>query len=172
MTAFDPPTDSAGVPVHHRWPVRTMFLSWFGLGLIGKAPGTLGSLGSIPLAAALVLLAGPWLLAAAALGVFIAGWRLTVLHLRDVPATKDPQWVVIDEVAAQWAVLAAVPFDVLWYAAAFGLFRLFDIWKPWPVRWADRKVGGGLGVMLDDALAAVYAVAVLLGAKAGLERLL
>src|SRR5690242_7443538 len=73
LTAFDPPTDSAGVPVHHRWPIRTMFLSWFGLGLIGKAPGTLGSLGSIPLAAALVLFAGPWLLAAAAVAAFITG---------------------------------------------------------------------------------------------------
>ncbi len=148
-----------------------MFLSWFGLGLIGKAPGTLGSLGCIPLAAALVLLAGPWLLAAAALAVFVTGWRLSVLHLRDVPDTKDPQWIVIDEVAAQWAVLAAVPFNVLWYAAAFAAFRLFDIWKPWPVRWADRKVGGGLGVMLDDVLAAVYAVAVLLGLRLGLEHL-
>lgn len=149
-----------------------MFLSWFGLGLIGKAPGTLGSLGSIPLAAALVLLAGPWLLAAAAAAVFAAGWALSVQHLRDVPDTKDPQWIVIDEVAAQWAVLAAVPFNVLWYAAAFAAFRLFDIWKPWPVRWADRAVGGGLGVMLDDALAAAYAVAVLLGVKVALEHLL
>ncbi len=148
-----------------------MFLSWFGLGLIGKAPGTLGSLGSIPLAAALVLLAGPWLLTAAAAGVFIAGWRLSTLQLRDVPDTKDPQWIVIDEVAAQWAVLAAVPFNVFWYAAGFAAFRLFDIWKPWPVRWADRKVVGGLGVMLDDVLAAAYAIAVLLGARAGLERL-
>lgn len=149
-----------------------MFLSWFGLGLIGKAPGTLGSLGSIPLAAALVLLAGPWLLWAAAAAVFAAGWWLSIQHLRDVPNTKDPQWIVIDEVAAQWAVLAAVPFNVLWYAAAFGLFRLFDIWKPWPVRWADRAIKGGLGVMLDDALAAAYAVAVLLGVKAALEHLL
>lgn len=176
MTAFDPPTDSAGVPVHRRWPVRTMFLSWFGLGLIGKAPGTLGSLGSIPLAAALVLLAGPWLLGAAAVAVFGAGWWLSAQHLRDTsdqggPRTKDPQWIVIDEVAAQWAVLAAVPFHGLWYLAAFAAFRLFDIWKPWPVRWADRKVGGGLGVMLDDALAAIYAVAVLLGLRLGLERL-
>jgi phosphatidylglycerophosphatase A len=148
-----------------------MFLSWFGLGLLGRAPGSLGSLGSLPLAAALVLSAGPWLLLAAAVLVFFLGWRLTDLHLRDVKDAEDPQWIVIDEVAAQWAVLAALPFSLPWYAAGFAAFRLFDIWKPWPVRWADRAVGGGLGVMLDDVLAALYAVAVLLGARAALEHL-
>ena len=81
--------------------------------------------------------------------------------------------------AAPWLLRAHCPppLDALrewWLAlpAGFALFRLFDIWKPWPVRWADRKVGGGLGVMLDDVLAAVYAVAVLLGLRLGLERLL
>jgi phosphatidylglycerophosphatase A len=65
---------------------------------------------------------------------------------------------VIDEVAAQWLVLLPAPLDPLAYAVAFVLFRIFDIWKPWPVRWADRHVKGGLGIMLDDLLAAVYAV--------------
>jgi phosphatidylglycerophosphatase A len=68
---------------------------------------------------------------------------------------------VIDEVAGQWLVLVAVPLDPLAYALALLLFRIFDIWKPWPVRWADRHVKGGLGIMLDDLLAAVYAVLVL-----------
>ena len=145
-----------------------MFLSWFGLGLLGRAPGTLGSLGALPMAGALVLLGGPWLLLAAAVVVFVLGWRLSVLHLRDVGG-EDPQWIVIDEVAAQWAVLAALPFSLPWYAAGFLAFRLFDIAKPWPVSWADRSIGGGLGVMLDDALAALYAIAVLLGAQAGLK---
>ena len=147
-----------------------MFLSWFGLGLLGRAPGTLGSLGALPLAAALSLLGGPWLLFAAAVAVFGLGWRLSVLHLRDV-AGEDPQWIVIDEVAAQWAVLAVLPLSLPWYAAGFAAFRLFDIAKPWPVSWADRAVGGGLGVMLDDALAALYAIAVLLCLRAGLEHL-
>jgi phosphatidylglycerophosphatase A len=154
------------MPIHRRWPVRTMFLSWFGLGLLGRAPGTLGSLGSIPLAAALVLSGGPWVLFAAAVAVFFLGWRLTALHLRDVTELKDPQWIVIDEVAAQWAVLAALPFSLPWYAAGFAAFRFFDIVKPWPVSWADRRVGGALGVMLDDVLAALYAVAILLAARA------
>ncbi len=145
-----------------------MFLSGFGLGLLGRAPGTLGSLGSMPLAAALVLTGGPWSLFAAAVLVFFVGWRLAVLHMRDVPDLQDPQWIVIDEVAAQWAVLAALPFSLPWWAAGFVAFRFFDIVKPWPVSWADRKIGGGLGVMFDDVLAALYAVAILLAARAAL----
>ena len=69
---------------------------------------------------------------------------------------------MIDEVAAQWLVLLPAPLDPLSYAVAFLLFRLFDIWKPWPVGWADHWVDGGLGIMLDDLLAAVYAVLVFL----------
>ena len=75
---------------------------------------------------------------------------------------RDPGAIVIDEVAAQWLVLLPAPLDPLSYAAAFVLFRIFDIWKPWPVRWADRRLSGGLGIMLDDLLAAVYAVLVFL----------
>jgi phosphatidylglycerophosphatase A len=69
---------------------------------------------------------------------------------------------VIDEVAAQWLVVLAAPLDPLSYAAAFLLFRIFDIWKPWPVGLADRRVHGGLGIMLDDLLAAIYAVPIFL----------
>ena len=65
---------------------------------------------------------------------------------------------MIDEVAAQWLVLLPAPLDPIAYALAFLLFRIFDIWKPWPVRWADRHVKGGLGIMLDDLFAAVYAL--------------
>ena len=75
---------------------------------------------------------------------------------------QDPGAIVIDEVAAQWLVLLPAPLDPLSYAAAFVLFRIFDIWKPWPVGWADRRVHGGLGIMLDDLLAAAYAVLVFL----------
>jgi len=68
---------------------------------------------------------------------------------------------VIDEVAAQWVVLVPTPLDPLAYFLAFGLFRVFDVWKPWPARWADQHVKGGLGIVLDDLLAAVYAVGLL-----------
>src|SRR5690242_9156138 len=97
---------ASGPPPYRRWPVRTMFLSWFGLGLVGPAPGTLGSAGCIPLAAIIVWIWGQNALFSAATVVFLLGWVLTALHLRDVAHDKDPQWIVIDEVAAQWAVLA------------------------------------------------------------------
>jgi phosphatidylglycerophosphatase A len=73
-------------------------------------------------------------------------------------ATKDPSAIVIDEVAGQWLVLLGAAPNPLSYVLAFVLFRVFDIWKPWPVSWADRRLAGGLGIMLDDLLAAVYAV--------------
>ncbi len=74
---------------------------------------------------------------------------------------QDPAAVVIDEIAGQWLVLLAAPFDPIAWLLAFVLFRLFDIWKPWPVSWADRHVKGGFGIMLDDILAASYALLVL-----------
>jgi phosphatidylglycerophosphatase A len=74
----------------------------------------------------------------------------------------DPGFVVIDEIAAQLLVLAAAPRDWRFYLAAFLLFRLFDIWKPFPVNWLDRTVKGGVGIMLDDIAAALYALILLL----------
>ena len=74
---------------------------------------------------------------------------------------EDPKQVVIDEIAGQWLVLLIVPPGALEYALGFVLFRIFDIFKPWPVSWADRTIKGGFGVMLDDILAALYAMIVL-----------
>jgi phosphatidylglycerophosphatase A len=96
-------------------------------------------------------------LAAATAIVFAAGcWAAT--EMAKASATKDPSTIVIDEVAGQWLVLLGAALDPLSYVLAFVLFRVFDIWKPWPVSWVDRRLTGGLGIMLDDLLAAVYAV--------------
>ena len=76
-------------------------------------------------------------------------------------AKKDPGWVVIDEVSGQWLTLAVVPPDFILYAVGFFLFRIFDIFKPWPIRTLEQKVPGALGVMIDDVAAAVYAAALL-----------
>jgi phosphatidylglycerophosphatase A len=76
--------------------------------------------------------------------------------------SKDPGFIVVDEIAAQLLVLAAAPHDWRAYAAAFLLFRVFDIAKPWPVHAVERRVVGGLGIMLDDVVAALYAVLLLL----------
>ena len=70
----------------------------------------------------------------------------------------DPGAVVIDEVAGQWLTLLPAATTVWWHwLAGFALFRFFDIVKPWPVGWADRRVKGGLGVMVDDIIAGAYA---------------
>ncbi|MBM3599144.1 MAG: phosphatidylglycerophosphatase A [Alphaproteobacteria bacterium] len=136
--------------------------TWFGAGLLPRAPGTWGSLAALPIAWIFAVMGGPWLLVAAAALIFAAGCWATACYLRAQGSdqiAKDPQAIVIDEVAAQWLVLAVVPPDPLLYAAGFVLFRIADIAKPWPASWADRRVDGALGVMLDDALAAPYAMA-------------
>jgi phosphatidylglycerophosphatase A len=124
-------------------------------------PGTWGSLAALPCAWAIRSLSGVAGLAIAAAIIFAVGcWAAATIA--KASGIKDPGAIVIDEVAAQWLVLLPAPLDPLSYAAAFLLFRIFDIWKPWPVGLADRRVPGGLGVMLDDLLAAVYAVLVFL----------
>jgi phosphatidylglycerophosphatase A len=70
--------------------------------------------------------------------------------------------VVIDEVVGLWLVLAVAPLDPVYYGLGFALFRLFDIFKPWPVSWVERRFGGGIGIMADDVVAAVYAGAILM----------
>lgn len=136
-----------------------------GVGRIGKAPGTLGSLAAIPLAwaAAMGGPAGPLALAALA---FAVGWWASETYIRG-GRVQDPPEVVIDEVAGQTLTLAfaPVPLGLWWTVAAFALFRLFDIWKPWPVSLAERRIAGGLGIMADDIVAAIYAGLVLLAAR-------
>jgi phosphatidylglycerophosphatase A len=130
--------------------------TWFGVGFLPTMPGTWGSLASLPCAWAIRAASGKTGLAAAAAIIFAAGcW--SAARIARASASKDPHAVVIDEVAGQCLVLLPAPLDPLSYSVGFLLFRTFDIWKPWPVRWADRHVPGGLGIMLDDLLAAVYA---------------
>ena len=141
-----------------RQPVHLLALG-FGVGLVPVAPGTA--------ATAAAGLAGWWLMplplpARAALvavlalaGIWICGESSRRLEARDHPA------VVWDEIVGFLAVTLVLPAQPVWWAAAFGLFRLFDIAKPWPVGYLDRRVGGGLGIMLDDLAAAGMAVACL-----------
>ncbi len=138
----------------------------FGSGLAPKAPGTFGTLAAFPL---YWLLAGHpyyWLWIAAFLLVGI--WACEVTG-RDL-GVHDHGGMVWDEIAAFLMVLPFAPVALLGgplaYALAFALFRLFDIWKPFPIGWLDARVHGGFGVMLDDVLAAVYAIVCLLGVAA------
>ena len=138
-----------------------LIATWFGAGLLPLMPGTWGSLAALPCTWAIRAVAGPAALAAAALLAFAFGcWAAaTVARTSGRP---DPGFIVIDEVAAQWLVLLAAPLDWRAYLAAFLLFRLFDIAKPWPIGAIERGIGGGLGIMLDDIAAALYAATLLL----------
>jgi phosphatidylglycerophosphatase A len=120
-------------------------------------PGTWASLAALPTAWAIRGWGGVPGLTVAAIVAFAIGWWASAEVAR-ASAASDPGWVVIDEIAAQWLVLWAVPLDWRWYVVAFVLFRLFDIWKPFPVSWCDRHIKGGLGIMLDDLGAALYAL--------------
>lgn len=141
------------------------------VGFIKPAPGTWGSLAAIPLAW-LVWLIGGWpLLAIGCVGAFVKGWWATAHYIAQSD-NHDPSEVVIDELAGQWIALlpvaigashAGTSFWALWpgIITAFLAFRLFDIWKPGPVGWADRR-GDALGVMLDDVIAGVFAAIIVL----------
>ncbi len=149
--------------------VVTVIATWFGCGRLPWAPGSWGSLAALPFAWLVARYAGtPGVLAAAA-ALFAVGWWASDAVARRTHI-KDPRFVVVDEVAGQFLTLAFVPADFLLYGAGFVLFRLFDIWKPWPASWADRELSGGLGIMLDDIFAALYAALVLAAGRFLLER--
>ena len=125
--------------------------------MLPGAPGTWASFVALPCAWLIREAGGLTALAIAAAIVFVTGWWASA-RVTSVTRASDPGWVVIDEIAAQWLVLLVVPQRMWLYGAAFIAFRLFDIWKPFPVSWCDRNVKGGFGVMLDDVAAAIYAL--------------
>jgi phosphatidylglycerophosphatase A len=131
----------------------------FGSGLSPKAPGTMGTLAAIPL---YLLLAGLplWGYMLAVVLVSLAGIWICGESSRRL-GVHDHGGIVWDEFAGFLLTMAAAPPGWAWIMLGFALFRLFDIWKPWPIRVADRQVHGGLGIMLDDWLAGVYAWLVL-----------
>lgn len=130
-----------------------------GAGLAPKAPGTFGTLVAIPflwpLSFAPLWLAGILVFLALMIGIPVCD------RVSQQIGKSDPGAIVWDEIVALWLVFLAVPLS--WYSVLVGflLFRLFDIFKPWPISWADRKISGGTGIMLDDVLAAIYATVVL-----------
>lgn len=131
-----------------------------GAGLSPVAPGTVGSLLGLPLAW-LVLPQGGLVQAAVAVAVVAAGVWLCGECARRI-GVHDHPGIVWDEIAAMYLVLLAAPPSPTGWAAAFALFRLFDVWKPWPIRQLDHRMRGGAGIMLDDLMAALYAALLLL----------
>lgn len=143
-----------------------LIATFFYVGNLRPAPGTWGSAAALPVAWAILTLGGAWAFMIATSAVFAIGWWATAEETRG-KADHDPSEIVIDEVAGQWLALWPVAIGAahtgaalleLWpgWIAAFALFRLFDIWKPWLVGRADRR-GDALGVMLDDIVAGLFA---------------
>jgi phosphatidylglycerophosphatase A len=127
----------------------------FGSGLAPKAPGTFGTLAAIPFYLLLEPLPLAAYIAVIVVG-FIAGIWICQAAV-DWLGQDDPSAVVWDEIIGYWVTMLFAPSGWEWVLIGFLLFRLFDIWKPWPVSYADKNLHGGLGIMLDDVLAGVYA---------------
>jgi phosphatidylglycerophosphatase A len=144
----------------------TLISTWFGCGYAPFGPGTAGSLAALAIAWLLVHYAGwhtMWLAPLAIAGTWpaILAAGVTAREL----GQKDPQRVVVDEVLGQWLALAAAgPLNYKSWIAAFVLFRLFDIWKPPPVRQLEG-LPGGTGIVADDLMAGIYAALVLAAAR-------
>ena len=138
-----------------------VFATWFGCGYAPQAPGTVGSLAAIVIAWPLSRLGfGRLHFLILAFALLYPAVRASSIVAAE-SGRKDPQMVVVDEVLGQWLTLAgAVRFDLLTFAVAFGLFRLFDIWKPPPIRLIEQ-VPGGAGIVLDDMMAGAYGALVL-----------
>ncbi|MBF0296241.1 MAG: phosphatidylglycerophosphatase A [Magnetococcales bacterium] len=125
-----------------------------GVGRARRAPGTMGTLASVPVAA-LLQLAGPAVLAAGLVVVIVAGtWAAEVVCRTS--GRKDPREVVVDEMAGYLLTILLAPTGWIWLGVGFALFRLFDIGKPWPVSVLER-LPGGWGVMADDLAAGLLA---------------
>ncbi|MBN9526051.1 MAG: phosphatidylglycerophosphatase A [Alphaproteobacteria bacterium] len=129
--------------------------TWFGAGLARKAPGTWGSLATLPLGILTLWLGGPWATAAAGLAATVIGLWAIEVYLQTA-ALKDPKEVVIDEVAGQLFALVPAGLDWRLWIIAFILFRFFDITKIGPIGWAER-LPRAFGVMIDDVIAGIVA---------------
>jgi phosphatidylglycerophosphatase A len=141
-----------------RDPVHFLALG-FGSGLSPYAPGTFGTLVALPIAVALMLMPPVPAIAAVVVfiigGIWLCGESARRLNCHDHPG------IVWDEIAAFALLSLVLPWGLAWLFLAFVLFRFFDIVKPWPIRDLDHRLGGGLGIMLDDLMAAVYSALVI-----------
>lgn len=138
------------------WQSPTYFIAFgFGSGLMPVAPGTWGTLAALPL---YLLIAGTsWVtyliltIAAFLLGVAVCDKVSSELGVHDYSG------IVWDEIVGYLLTMFLAPVSVVWMVIGFFLFRLFDIWKPQPIRFVDKRIRGGFGIMLDDVLAAIPA---------------
>lgn len=131
----------------------------FGSGLSPYAPGTAGTLVAvllyIPLSSLSVMQYAAVLVIGTLIGIYLCQQTSNALKGHDHPA------IVWDEFLGYWLTMFLAPAGWLWIVVGFVLFRLFDIWKPWPINLVDEKIKGGFGIMLDDLMAGIYALVVL-----------
>lgn len=127
----------------------------FGSGLARFAPGTFGTLVAIPLYWFMqplsIVVYSLITLLLFVVGIFICSSAAKKLGVHDHPG------IVWDEIVGYLITMFMAPAGITWIIVGFLLFRLFDIWKPWPIAWLDAKVSGGFGIMIDDVLAGIYA---------------
>ena len=135
----------------------TLIATWFGSGRSSFAPGTMGSLATLPLAYLIHVTLGWQALIVGSVIAFVIGVKATELYLKHETDKSDPGEVVIDEVAGQMLTLAFLAPTITSYLLGFFLFRLFDVVKPWPIGWLDKNVKGAMGVMVDDMVAGLAA---------------
>lgn len=146
--------------------LQKLFLTFFGAGLSPKAPGTVGTLASLPVGVAILYYMGMETLFMVTLAITIIG-IFEINKYEQATGIHDHQQIVIDEAAGMWlslmiahstAITMNYPYvEILAIVFSFAAFRLFDIWKPSTIGWIDRELKGGLGVMLDDVLAGIAA---------------
>lgn len=132
-----------------------LIASGLGAGYVPWVPGTAGSLVAIPLALLLLPLPTTTYLATIITFAFLSVWIAD--RAQDIHKQHDSHLIVIDEIAGMLFVFVGQEMHWLTIATGFVLFRALDIWKPWPCRRIDQRVKGGLGVVLDDVVAGVYA---------------
>ena len=133
----------------------TFIATGFGIGYLPKAPGTWASVVALPTAYAISYLGGNLLLSLFIITGFIVGVFVSDIASNNM-GEDDPSKIVIDEIIGQWLTLIFIPAEVMLYLFGFLLFRFFDIIKPWPISWLEKRYKGGFGIMIDDVFAAIF----------------
>ena len=151
-----------------KYPVHLLAYG-FGTGLSPVAPGTIGSLVGIPLVWLMASLAPP-VYAAITAAMFIAGIFICGQTARDIGAV-DPGAIVFDEIVGFMVAMYMMPATGPWLLAGFLVYRVFDIWKPWPIHLVEEKLGLGTAIMVDDVIAGLYTLAILQVVRLVLDRL-
>ena len=144
------------IPLHLLKDPRNLLAFGFGSGCMPKAPGTFGTLAAVPLyllLADLPLIAFLMVCAVGfAVGCYLCGFASKQLDVHDHGG------IVWDEFVGYWIAMIAAPAGWQWVVFGFVLFRVFDVWKPWPIKVLDEKVHGGFGIMIDDVIAGLFAL--------------